>query len=99
MIETFDDAATNILTPTKNHRIVIPGTDQIIYLDKEEYKKFDSNLNKFTTEINNTIKHLKMEEAVKYINDNDSIPAFIKLEILKYDNTEKGNKMQHFRKK
>ena len=98
MIETLGDAATNILTPTKKYSIVIPGTDQLIPLDKEERKKFDLESNKFTTDMNNTVKNFNMNDAVKYITQNDSIPGFIKREILNYDNAEKVNKLQQLRK-
>jgi hypothetical protein len=98
MIETLGDAATKFLTTAKKYPIVIPGTDQLMYLDYEEKKKIKTHLDEFKTVTNNFVKNLKTDGAIKYISENISMPEFIKKEILSFDDTSNSNILQQIQK-
>jgi hypothetical protein len=86
-------ASSLMKTPTKEKEIfktyVIPGSDSLLKLNKNENTEFIKSLNIYSNKIQDEIKTLNTTDAKTYIKNNNTIPAFIKTKILNIDPLKK----------
>jgi hypothetical protein len=94
MTTMMTDAATKMSDTTKKflklvspkktryHEYVIPGTKTTIKLNETQNKIFEVDMQKYSSERYATIKNLDEEQIINYINENNSIPMFLKSKIL-----------------